>query len=163
MKIIKEFIPYVIIIIVVVLIRTFVITPVMVDGTSMKPTLINKQILLLKKYDHSFKRYDIIVFNFNAESLVKRVIGLPGEHVKIIDNKVYINNKEIKDVVDIKMYDFDLQELDFSVIPSDHYFVLGDNRSNSVDSRSIGLISKNDIKGSTSFSLWPLNRFGTFK
>ena len=78
---IKEYLPYVIIIIVIVLIRSFVVTLVRVDGNSMVDTLHNGEILVLNKLDKDYKRFDIVVIKYNNERLVKRVIGLPGEQV----------------------------------------------------------------------------------
>lgn len=162
MKLFKEIIPYIIIVVVVVLIRTFIITPVNVDGDSMYPTLRNKEILILKKYDKTIDRFDIVVFKNGKDDLIKRVIGLPGETLKYRDNKLYINDKQIKDVLLLtKTYDFSLSDLDLEVIPDDYYFVLGDNRINSLDSRNIGLISIKDIKGTVSFRLFPFNKIGS--
>ena len=89
--------PYIIIVIVVALIRTFIITPVQVEGMSMYSTLDDKEILLLKKYDKSYDRFDVVVFNYNNTKLIKRVVGLPGDTVKYKDNKLYINGKYIKE------------------------------------------------------------------
>lgn len=94
MKVIKEFIPYLVIILIVVLIRCFVVTPVRVSGTSMYPTLKNNDIVLLKKFDKNIERFDIVVFNYNNSKLIKRVIGLPGETVKYVNGILYINNKK---------------------------------------------------------------------
>ena len=96
MKYIKEIIPYVIIVLVVILIRMFIITPVQVDGSSMEPTLKNKEVLLLKKYNKNYKRFDIVVLNSDRGRLIKRVIGLPGETIEYKNNKLYINNKVVK-------------------------------------------------------------------
>lgn len=164
MKILKEALPYIIIVIVVVLIRTFIITPVRVDGTSMDPTLKNGEILLLKKYDKSIKRFDIIVIKYSDTKLVKRVVGLPGEKVKYENNKLYINNEIIEeDFIDTTTSNFDLSKLKFEFIPNNYYFVMGDNRNNSTDSRIIGLIHIDDILGTTDFSLFPFNKFGKIK
>ena len=76
---IKEYLPYVIIIIVIVLIRSFIVTLVRVDGNSMVDTLHNGEILVLNKLDKDYKRFDIVVIKYNNERLVKRVIGLPGK------------------------------------------------------------------------------------
>ena len=151
MKIIKEIVPYIVIIVVVVLIRLFVATPVRVDGDSMNPTLSNNQILLLNKMDKHYKRFDVIVFNHNGNKLVKRIIGLPGDKVTYTDNKLYINDKLIKENYTRKNTDDFISDK----VPSDMYFVLGDNRSNSLDSRYIGLISKSDIEGVVNFSIIP--------
>ncbi|MEI3529692.1 MAG: signal peptidase I [Bacilli bacterium] len=164
MKFIREIIPYIIVIILVVLIRSFVVTPIKVDGTSMTPTLNDGEIMLLNKIDHNYKRFDIIVVKYNDTRLIKRIIGLPGEHIKFIDNKLYVDNKVIEDVdLDVKTADFDLNELNYSVVPDDCYFVLGDNRNNSTDSRIIGPIEKSNIIGKTNLVLFPFNKFGRVK
>lgn len=163
MKILKEIIPYVVIVVVVLIIRTYIVTPVKVQGDSMVPTLKDKEILLLKKYDTKYERFDIIVFKTDDSKLVKRVIGLPGEHVKYVDNKLYINNKIVKDVVIEKTEDFDLNSIGHNKIPEGYYFVLGDNRDNSTDSRLIGLISEKTILGTTNFSVFPFSNFGKIK
>ena len=77
-KIIKEVYPYIIIIVCVVLFRTFIATPVRVDGNSMNDTLNNNDILILNKLDTSYERFDIVVINYGNTKLVKRIIGLPG-------------------------------------------------------------------------------------
>lgn len=151
----KACIPYVVIIVVVVLIRTFIITPVAVSGGSMEPTLYNKQILILKKYDHSFNRFDIVVFEYNNSKLIKRIIGLPGDNVAYIDGKLYINDEEIEDTFASITKDFTFE----GVVPDDSYFVMGDNRNNSSDSRIFGFVSKDQIQGTTNFRLWPLGKF----
>lgn len=163
MKFIKEITPYIIVVIVALLIRTFIVTPVQVDGESMYPTLDDNEILLLKKYDHSYERFDIVVFDYNNSKLVKRIIGLPGEYVEYKNNELYINNKKLDFKLDAYTYDFELSELGFKQIPEDYYLVLGDNRTNSIDSRRIGLIPKENILGTTTFSIFPFNKFGKIK
>ena len=157
MKFIKELVSYVVIVVVVVLFRTYIATPVRVDGDSMNPTLKNGQILILNKLDKKYERMEIVVFDYKGERLIKRVIGLPGEEVYIKDNKIYINDEEIKDYRDdVKTADYKLNVK----IPNGYYFVLGDNRGNSADSRLIGLISEEEIKGSVLFRLVPLTKIG---
>jgi signal peptidase I len=160
MKIVKEIIPYIVIIIVVVLIRTFIATPVLVNGSSMYPTLKNNELLLLKKYDSSYKRYDIVVLDYKNEKLIKRVIGLPGEIVEYKDGILYIDGNKTEDDFSSITSDFKSSELITGSIPEGYYLVMGDNRKNSIDSRTIGLINEDDINGVTNFSLWP---FGTFE
>lgn len=162
MKFLKETWSYIAVILVVVLVRTFIISPVSVDGDSMFNTLKDNEVLLLKKYDKDFDRFDIVVFNHGSSKLIKRVIGLPGEHVEYKNNELYINGEKIEDAkVLMKTGDFKLEDLGFSVIPKDMYFVLGDNRTNSTDSRLIGLVSKDDISGTVDFRIFPFDRFGS--
>lgn len=160
-KVLKDSWSYIVIILVVILIRTFIITPVSVDGDSMFPNLRDNEILLLKKYDKKIERFDIIVFNYGDSKLIKRVIGLPGETVEYKNNKLYINGEKMKDIVYlVETNDFSTLDLGVEKIPNDMYFVLGDNRTNSSDSRTIGLISIKDIEGTTSFRLFPFKKFG---
>ena len=162
MKYIKEYMPYVICIIMVILIRTFIVTLVRVDGSSKVPNLKNGEILVLKKYDKSFDRFDIVVLKHGSEKLIKRIIGLPGEHIKYKDGKLYVNDKVVKETFNYeKTADFDIKSLGYNKIPDGYYFVVGDNRDNSLDSRYIGLIKQSDIEGVTNFSLFPFNTFGT--
>lgn len=168
-KILKEIYIYLIIIIVVVLFRTFIATPVRVDGSSMDSTLKNGNILILNKLNKNYERFDIVVVKVNIDGstskLVKRIIGLPGESIKYKDNELYINNKIIKDATDARTSDFTLKELyNIEKIPDDSYFVMGDNRGYSRDSRdyTVGLIKKENIVGTTTIRIYPLNKIGKF-
>ncbi len=169
MKYIKEYIPYFIIIIVVLLIKQFVITPVVVSGDSMHSTLHDKDIMILNRLykPKDIKRYDIIVIRYKNKNIIKRVIGLPGDMVECVDNTLYINGKAIKeDYLDpgTVTEDFSLQDLfDVDVVPENSYFVLGDNRSVSLDSRSIGFIESKNIKGKATLTIFPFDRIGLKK
>ena len=156
MKFIKEAIPYVLIFIGVVILRTYIVTPVVVSGDSMRDTLEDGNILLLKKYDKTYTRGEVIVFDYNNSKLVKRIIGLPGETVSYKDGKLYINGNETEDELSLITRDFELSDIGYEVIPEGYYFVLGDNRNKSSDSRMIGLIKEEQILGTTSFSIWPI-------
>ncbi len=163
MKWIKEYISYILIIAVVLLLRIFIISPVQVDGSSMVPSLNDNDILLLKKYDHSYERFDIVVLKYNNEKLVKRVIGLPGETIVYRNNTLWVNGKKVEEQflpTNIKTSDFDLSKIGYTEIPKGYYFVVGDNRGDSLDSRFIGLIPKNDIEGTVTFRLFPFSAFG---
>lgn len=160
-RIILEMIPYAIVILLVILIRTFIVTPVRVNGSSMLPTLVDGEFLLLEKFNNKYNRFDIIVLNHNNEKLVKRVIGLPGEFVEYKNNKLYINNQEIEEeITSLETYDFSIEELGYTKIPKDCYFVMGDNRQNSTDSRYIGLINKKNIVGEVNIRVFPFTKFG---
>lgn len=164
-KFFKDLIPYVVIIIAVVLFRSFIMTPIEVEGMSMYSTLDNGEILILKKYDKTYKRFDVIVFNNGKDKLIKRIIGLPGETIEYKDNKLYVNDKYIKETFlknNQKTYDFKLEDLGYEKIPKGYYFVLGDNRTNSTDSRIIGPISNKKISGKTNFVIFPFTKFGKF-
>ena len=158
MKIIKEIIPYIVIVLVVVLIRTFIITPVRVDGDSMKNTLKNGDILLLYKLG-SINRLDIIVLDEEKdnEKIIKRVIGLPGETVAIKKGKIYVNDK----VIDDEYAYGETSDYDKVTLEDDEYFILGDNRLISKDSRYFGSIKKSEIKGKIVFRLFPFTKIGT--
>lgn len=158
MKVIKEVIPYIVIVVVVVLIRTFIITPVRVDGDSMKNTLKNGDILLLYKLS-SIDRFDIIVLDEEKdnEKIIKRVIGLPGETVAIKKGKIYINDK----VIDDEYAYGETSDYDKVTLKDDEYFILGDNRLISKDSRYFGPIKDNEIKGKIVFRLFPFTKIGT--
>jgi len=140
---IKELIPYIIILIVVILVRTFIITPVRVDGASMNKMLNNNDILLLYRLA-KLERYDIVVLKetIDNDTIIKRIIGMPGETVEIKNNKIYINDEEIEDE-----YAYgDTSDYTRITLGSDEYFLLGDNRLISKDSRSFGPVKKKNIK-----------------
>lgn len=165
-KIVKELIPYIIIVTIVILIRSYIIDPVRVSGDSMYNTLNDGEILLLNRLDYHFNtinRYDIVVVKSDNEKIIKRVIGLPGEHVKYKYGNLYINNEIYHDDFSKETASFDLTELGYDTIPEGKYLVLGDNREISKDSRIIGLVDKKDILGSTSIRIWPLTKFGKIK
>lgn len=160
----KELIIYGSIIFAIILIRTFIITPVRVNGTSMYQTLNNGEIMLLDKISYNFndiKRFDIVVVKTEESKIIKRVIGLPGETLKYENNILYINGQEVKEpYLKEKTEDFNITERGYKKIPQDCYFVMGDNRDNSNDSRMIGCVKKNQIEGKTSLVVFPFKNAG---
>lgn len=157
-----EIIPYIIVIIVVLLIKKFVATPIRVNGPSMEDTLHNNDYMILNEIGYRFKgikRFDIVVIKNDGEYLIKRVIGLPGEKIRYEDNKLYVNDKYVAEDFNHAIT-MDIEELE---VPEGEYYVLGDNRVNSTDSRIIGTVSLKDIKGTTSFTVYPFDRFGKKK
>lgn len=178
----KEIFPYLVIIVVVVIIRTFIMTPVAVDGESMYPTLHDNDIMLLYKLrlkTVGINRFDIVVINTDEGKLIKRVIGLPGDKIKYEINKdedgnskgiLYINGEIVEEkFIDekakantCKYNNIDICERETEV-PKGEYYVMGDNRGNSKDSRIIGTIEKKQIKGITSVVILPFKRIGSVK
>lgn len=160
LKLLKELLPYIIIIIVVIIIRTFIFTPVVVNGPSMMNTLHNGDVMILDKIGmklSGIKRFDIVVIQTGKTKIIKRVIGLSGETISYKNNKLYINGKEVSDNHSNEItYDFEEVK-----IPDGEYYVLGDNRTDSVDSRILGTIPKNEILGHATFIIYPFNRFGS--
>ena len=160
-KILKEYLPYVIIIIVVLIIKSNVVAPIKVNGRSMNNTLKNGDIMILDIIGYrtsKLKRFEIIVIDNGKDYLIKRVIALPGEELEYKDNKLYINGKEIQDKYGKgKTRDFKTK------VDKDSYFVLGDNREDSLDSRYYGAFNKKKILGKTSFTVFQFNRFGNKK
>ncbi len=117
-------------------------------GDSMYPTLKSGQVLIINTKNKSPERGDIVVFKTDKYSkvLIKRVIGLPGEKILIKNNNIYINNKIIKDYVDIDMKNYGVLENEI-LLKENEYFAMGDNRNNSYDCRDIGPITSNEIIG----------------
>lgn len=160
-----------------IVVRGFLFSPIVVDGPSMQPTLYDNDRMIVNKFIYYLSkpnRFDVVVFHASEEKdFIKRVIGLPGEHVAVKDNELYINDEEInqdflktEDMKDMDHHneteDFTLEELPgaYQEIPDGYVLVLGDNRTNSTDSRVFGLVSMNEIVGKTSLIYWPLNRVG---
>ena len=160
----KEIIEYIVLIVVILLIRTYLFVPIMVSGNSMVPTLNNGDVMILNKFSYlvnDIKRFDIVVVDYENEYIIKRVIGLPGDYVEYKNDILYVNGKKIKEEYDREYTeDFNLNDLNIEKIPNNYYLVLGDNRPISKDSRKIGLIDKKNIKGTTNFILFPFSRFG---
>ena len=126
----------------------------------MMDTLHNGDVMILDKIGMKLggiKRFDIVVIQTGKTKIIKRVIGLSGETISYKNNKLYINGKEVSDNHSNEItYDFEEVK-----IPDGEYYVLGDNRTDSVDSRILGTIPKNEILGHATFIIYPFNRFGS--
>ncbi|MDO5085289.1 MAG: signal peptidase I [Erysipelotrichaceae bacterium] len=154
--------------ILVLLITTYIFKPIRVSGNSMYPTLKNNYLgisnILSLKLD-GLKRFDIVTVYLEnkGEYLVKRVIGLPNEIVRYTDNKLYINDVYVDEVFLNTPFakHNNLYTEDFTyVLGQDEYFLMGDNRNNSSDSRYYGPFKLKDIKSKDIFTVFPLNSFG---
>jgi len=158
-SVMKEILSYILIILVVVLIRTYVGTPIKVSGSSMKPTLNGSEIMILNKLDKKFTRNEVVVVKTKHGDIIKRVIALPGETISVEDGKIYINSRKVEDKFGYgTTNDFEKIEL-----KDDEYFCMGDNREDSMDSRYYGPFKKDVIKGSTKFIIFPIKRIGNIK
>lgn len=157
-KIIRDLIPYVFIVFLVIIVRTYIATPVRVDGNSMRKTLEDGDILLLYKMA-KFERNDIIVLDEkeDEEIIIKRIIALPGETIKIQNGKIYINDKEYND----EFAYGDTSDYEQVTLGENEYFILGDNRLISKDSRYFGTITEDEIIGKIVFRFWPFSKIGT--
>ena len=148
--------------------RTFVFRPVYVEGTSMNSTLVQGDLLFLNKFQYYFtppKRNDIVVIDYQVytkNSLIKRIIGLPGETVSFKGGRVYINGVVLDEPEIAAATNPGPEGTEFVLGPTD-YFVMGDNRLASYDSRYFGQIERSKILGLTTFRFWPLNKIGTVK
>ena len=155
-----------------ILIAMFVIVflyrPVKVEGTSMMPTLYDQERLFINQFSYKFgdiKHGDTVVFWYpedTTRSYIKRVIGLPGDRVAVDDGYVFLNGKRLDESYVPPRYRDD-RSYPETVIPSGKYFVLGDDRVSSNDSRSWGLVPRSYIYGKAAFVFWPLDRIGTIR
>lgn len=162
--------PILIAIVIAFVVRQYLISPVTVKGESMEPTYHDNDRIMIWK-PGSIDRDDVIVFQSPVEDdhYIKRVIGLPGDTVKVENEKLYVNDKEVKEtyieeaattyeeeVGDQYTVDFTMQEVTGEkTVPKDSYFVLGDNRPNSSDSRMYGFIKRDTIDGKVLFRYYP--------
>jgi signal peptidase I len=153
------------------LIVTFVGQRTMVSGSSMESTLHDKDNLIVDKISYRFsepKRFDIIVFPPDVEEdtyYIKRIIGMPGEKIQIIDGKILIDDKVLEEDYGNEVIQESGRASDAITLGEDEYFVMGDNRNASLDSRfdEVGNIHRSDIIGRAWVRVWPLNKFGVLK
>lgn len=165
-----EFVIYVALILICIFwVPEHVIQRTVVNGESMENTLYTGESRLVEKVSYHFhdpERYDIIVFypkgKEEDEYYVKRIYGLPGETIQIIDDQIYVNNEVIEDEYAKNEMDDPGIAQDPITLGEDEYFVLGDNRKVSLDSRDsdLGPIHKKNIAGHVILRIWPLNQFG---
>jgi len=112
----------------------------------------------------NYERFDIVVFKYNNQKLIKRVIGLPGETVEFKNNKLYINGKYIEEkFLGSESFDFNISDLGYEIIPENEYLLIGDNRGASYDSRYFGTVEKEKIEGTVNLRLFPFNKIGFFE
>jgi signal peptidase I len=150
-----------------IILIVFIYQPVKVEGTSMMPGLTDQERIFINKYEYklgvgAIERGDLVVFHFpldRTQSYIKRVIGLPGDTVEICDGTVYINGRKLNESYVPGEYRDHVSWVKQQV-PVDRYFVLGDHRSSSNDSRVWGFVDRSDIYGKAVFVYWPLEKIG---
>jgi signal peptidase I len=146
----------------------FLYQPVKVEGTSMMPSLDDQERIFINKFVYRLEpiqRGDIVVFRYPrdpAKSFIKRVIGVAGDHVRIEDGKVYLNGKLVSEDYVPRAYE-DERSYSEIVVPPDSYFVLGDHRSLSNDSRDFGPVDASYIYGKAVFGYWPMEKVGRLR
>jgi signal peptidase I len=144
----------------------FLYQPVKVEGTSMAPLLSDQERIFINKFVYRFEpieRGDVIVFWYpidHSKSFIKRVVGLPGETIELRSGRVFVDNKELKELYVPASY-LDAASAPPLVIPPDEYFVMGDHRDSSNDSRVFGPVSRQNIYGKAVFAYWPVDHFGS--
>jgi len=159
-----------------VVLIVFIYQPVKVEGTSMEPGLTDQERIFINKFTYRFglgdiERGDTVVFWYPVDpskSYIKRVIGLPGDRVRIDGGQVFVNDQPLREEYvprefrDTVWWPADAKGLD-RVVPSDLFFVLGDHRSQSSDSRSWGFVPRDKIYGKAVFIYWPLDKMGRLR
>ena len=161
--------------IIIIPIRHYVIQPFYVKGASMEPNFYDHEYLIIDEISYRFnepQRGDIVVFRYPRnpqEYFIKRIIALPGEKVRVKEGKVFVYNDENKygfvlpeDYLAPNTKTYSLTE-DIIELEDDEYYVLGDNRNSSKDSRSFGPVNRSFLTGRVVFRGWPFSKIGTFK
>lgn len=150
------------------LIITFLYQPVRVEGTSMMPELRNQERLFINKFEYRFEpihRGDVVVFHYPldpAKSYIKRVIALPGDDLRINDGQVFVNGKKLAEPYVPRRYRDD-RSYPNTVLGPHQYFVMGDHRLISSDSRDFGPVARKFIYGKAVFIYWPANDMGVVR
>lgn len=147
--------------------RQFIFSPTIVLGESMSPTFENSDRIIISKTS-KIEHFDMITFRApdENENYIKRVIGLPGDHVQMKNDILYINEKRYDEpylqIKKEKLLPGEklTEDFDEKVVPEGHYFVLGDNRRVSKDSRIFGYIHKDSVQGEVKFRFYPIQEMG---
>jgi signal peptidase I len=154
-------------VVIAIIVILFLYQPVKVEGTSMMPALTDQERIFINKFLYKFhfgdiERGDMVVFwypNDISKSYIKRVIGVPGDKIEIDHGTVILNGKPLSETYVPDEYR-DSVSLPPVAVPPDEYFVLGDHRSSSNDSRSWGMVPRHFIYGKAVFVYWPLDKIG---
>jgi signal peptidase I len=153
-----------------VIVILFLYQPVKVEGTSMMPTLDDQERIFINKFVYrlhfgKIDRGDTVVFWFPGDptkSYIKRVIGVPGDRVEVNQGSVFVNGQALVEAYVPEEYR-DQSSMPERTVPEDEYFVLGDHRSSSNDSRAWGMVPRRYIYGKAVFIYWPLDKMGVLR
>jgi signal peptidase I len=146
----------------------FLYQPVKVEGTSMMPSLDDQERIFVNKFVYrleAIQRGDIVVFRYprdTSKSYIKRVVGLAGDHIRIENGSVYVNGALLDEDYVPNAF-ADQRSMDDTIVPPDSYFVLGDHRSMSNDSRDFGSVPSSFIYGKAVFGYWPVDKVGRLR
>lgn len=168
-----------VVVLIVLFVRSYLFTNYIVYGQSMMPTIQDGERIIVNKIGYDInggpERFDLVIFHADEETdYIKRIIGLPGDHIAYEDDVLYVNGEPYEEPF-LDGYkeeygkvpfteDFTLEELTKEeVVPEGQVFVLGDNRRNSLDSRQIGFIDKETLVGKANLSYWPPDNFRVFQ
>ena len=156
-----------------VVLIVFIYQPVKVEGTSMTPTLTDQERIFINKFTYRFglgsiEHGDTVVFWYpedKSKSYIKRVIGIPGDRIRIENGQVYVNGRTlVEDYVPAQNRDFSSwRDGHEQMVPEGQYFVLGDHRNSSSDSRTWGYVPRENIYGKAVFVYWPLDKLGRLR
>lgn len=150
---------FLLLVMIIILFKIFIFNFILVKGDSMNPKYKNNDFMFLNKIIYSFKpirRGEVIVLKYKNNDLIKRIIGLPNDKIKVENGKLYINNKEYyENYINSYTASYDFDEI---TLKDNEYFVMGDNRYNSYDSRNFGTITKHNIIGRVEFKIFPFDK-----
>jgi signal peptidase I len=151
-----------------IFIIVFLYQPVKVEGTSMMPGLADQERIFINKYAYrlgSIERGDVVVFRYPGDpskNYIKRVVGIPGDRIEIFRGEVLVNGKRLEEPYVPKQYR-DERSMSELTVPEDGYFVLGDHRNLSSDSRDFGVVEREAIFGKAVFAYWPTGMVGKLR
>jgi len=146
----------------------FVVQPVKVEGTSMLPVLMDQERIFVNRFIYQFtdiSRGDVVVFRYPKDvnkSFIKRILAVPGDEIEIRAGMVYLNGRRLDESY-IPVEFLDRRSYPRTIVPPDRYFVLGDHRNSSNDSRNWGFVEKRLIYGKAFFCYWPIDHLGLVK
>ena len=151
-----------------IFIVVFVVQPVKVEGTSMEPVLMDQERIFVNRFIYRLKdisRGDVVVFRYprdHNKSFIKRILAIPGDEIEIRVGMVYLNGRRFDEPYIPPAFG-DKRSYPRTIVPPGRYFVLGDHRNSSNDSRNWGFVEKRLIYGKAFFCYWPISHFGHVK